>query len=192
MTKIAQRIVESLISHEFLYKGRKEEYIYVVEVLLEKAISFGTLIMLSFLFKNVLETIVFLFVFMNMRGRTGGFHMSSYGRCWISSIILYAAIVFIIMPLFSKIGIYSYFVFTGSIIIILIISTVNHPNMQLSDLELTESKKVARLIAGIHWVSLTALFFGLPKNKYVLWAMIADIICAILLAMAKLIKQEVI
>ena len=70
MTKIAQRIVESLISHEFLYKGRKEEYIYVVEVLLEKAISFGTLIMLSFLFKNVLETIVFLFVFMNMRGRT--------------------------------------------------------------------------------------------------------------------------
>ena len=118
--------------------------------------------------------------------------MSSYGRCWISSIILYAAIVFIIMPLFSKIGIYSYFVFTGSIIIILIISTVNHPNMQLSDLELTESKKVARLIAGIHWVSLTALFFGLPKNKYVLWAMIADIICAILLAMAKLIKQEVI
>ena len=145
--------------------------------------------MLSFLFKNVLETIVFLFVFMNMRGRTGGFHMSSYGRCWISSIILYAAIVFIIMPLFSKIGIYSYFVFTGSIIIILIISTVNHPNMQLSDLELTESKKVARLIAGIHWVSLTALFFGLPKNKYVLWAMIADIICAILLAMAKLIKH---
>ena len=51
MTKIAQRIVESLISHEFLYKGRKEEYIYVDEVLLEKAISFGTLIMLSFYLK---------------------------------------------------------------------------------------------------------------------------------------------
>lgn len=192
MSKIAQRIVELLLNHKFLDKRRKEEYVYVVEVLIEKSISFGTLIILSLLFKNALETIVFLFVFMNMRGRTGGFHMSSYGTCWISTIILYIAIVFIIMPLFSKIDIYSYLIFTGSIFIILIISTVNHPNMQLSNLEFTEAKKSARLIAGIHWISLTALFFGLPKNKYVLWAMVADSVCAILLVIAKFIKQEVI
>ena len=68
MNKVAQRIVEILIKHKFLNENRKEEYGYVVEILLEKTISFGTLIMLSLLFNNILQTIIFLFTFMNMRG----------------------------------------------------------------------------------------------------------------------------
>lgn len=170
MNKVAQRIVEILIKHKFLNENRKEEYGYVVEILLEKTISFGTLIMLSLLFNNILQTITFLFTFMNMRGRTGGFHMRSYGGCWLSTVILYAVLV-IMMPIFSEMWGYTYLLFTIAIFVILIISTVNHPNMGLSDLEYTEAKKVARLTAGIHWIFITVLllwssiFVTLMANK---------------------------
>lgn len=192
MNKVAQRIVELLVNHKFLNRRRKEEYVYVVEILLEKTITFGTLIILSFLFSNVLQTIVFLFTFMNMRGRTGGFHMSSYKGCWLSTVILYIVLVYIIIPFFSGMGLYSYLLFTAAITIIFIISTVNHPNMRLSDLEYTEAKKVARLTSGLHWILITVLFFEVPNNIYILWAMVADIVCSILLVVAKSIKQEVI
>ena len=191
MNKVAQRIVEILIKHKFLNENRKEEYGYVVEILLEKTISFGTLIMLSLLFNNILQTIIFLFTFMNMRGRTGGFHMRSYGGCWLSTVILYAVLV-IMMPIFSEMWGYTYLLFTIAIFVILIISTVNHPHMGLSDLEYTEAKKVARLTAGIHWIFITVLFFEIPNNIYILWAMVADIVCGILLVFAKIIKQEVV
>ena len=62
--------------------------------------------------------------------------------------------------------------------------------MGLSDLEYTEAKKVARLTAGIHWIFITVLFFEIPNNIYILWAMVADIVCGILLVFAKIIKQE--
>lgn len=64
--------------------------------------------------------------------------------------------------------------------------------MRLSNLEHIEAKKVARLTAGIHWIFITVIFFGIPNNIYILWAMVADIVCAVLLLFAKIIKQEVI
>ena len=36
MNKIAQKIVDILLEKNFLNKKRKEEYVYVVEILLEK------------------------------------------------------------------------------------------------------------------------------------------------------------
>lgn len=92
MNKIAQKIVDILLEKNFLNKKRKEEYVYVVEILLEKSISLGILLILSVLFNNILQTIIFMFVFMNMRGRTGGFHMKSYESCLVSTIILYIVI----------------------------------------------------------------------------------------------------
>ncbi|WP_373221842.1 accessory gene regulator B family protein [Mediterraneibacter gnavus] len=192
MNKIAQKIVDMLLEKNFLNKKRKEEYVYVVEILLEKSISLGILLILSVLFNNILQTIIFMFVFMNMRGRTGGFHMKSYESCLVSTIILYIAIAFIIIPVFSGKLPYIYLIFTISMLVILIISTVNHPNMRLSNLEHIEAKKVARLTAGIHWIFITVIFFGIPNNIYILWAMVADIVCAVLLLFAKTIKQEVI
>ena len=192
MNKIAHKIVDILLEKNFLNKKRKEEYVYVVEILLEKSISLGILLILSVLFNNILQTIIFMFVFMNMRGRTGGFHMKSYESCLVSTIILYIVIAFIIIPVFSGKLPYIYLIFTISIFVILIISTVNHPNMRLSNLEHIEAKKVARLTAGIHWIFITVIFFGIPNNIYILWAMVADIVCAVLLLFAKIIKQEVI
>ena len=192
MNKIAQKIVDILLERKFLNKKRKEEYVYVVEILLEKSNSLAILLVLSVLFNNILQTIIFMFVFMNMRGRTGGFHMKSYESCLVSTIILYIVIAFIIIPVFSGKLPYIYLIFTISIFVILIISTVNHPNMRLSNLEHIEAKRVARLTAVMHWIFITVLFFGIPNNIYILWAMVADTVCAVLLVFAKIIKQEVI
>lgn len=53
MNKIAQKIVDILLEKNFLNKKRKEEYVYVVEILLEKSISLGILLILSVLFNNI-------------------------------------------------------------------------------------------------------------------------------------------
>lgn len=49
MNKIAQKIVDILLERKFLNKKRKEEYVYVVEILLEKSNSLAILLVLSVL-----------------------------------------------------------------------------------------------------------------------------------------------
>lgn len=46
MNKIAQKIVDILLERKFLNKKRKEEYVYVVEILLEKSNSLAILLVL--------------------------------------------------------------------------------------------------------------------------------------------------
>lgn len=192
MNKVAQIIVKLLVKKNFLDKNRNEEYVYVVEIVMEKMFSYATLLMLALLFNNIVQTIIFLVFFMSMRGRTGGFHMETYKTCWVLTVIIYLLISFIAVPFLYNKGMYSYWIFSIAILIILIISTVNHPNMQLSNLEYKDAKKVARFTAGIHWILLTVLYWGLPNSPCILWAMIADILCAVLLVIAKMFKQEVI
>lgn len=72
-----------------------------------------------------------------------------------------------------------------------IIGTVNHPNMHMNTEELSESKKEARIIvlleASIIWccVQLGA------DMIFISYMAIAVILCAALLYIAKVLKQEV-
>jgi accessory gene regulator B len=74
---------------------------------------------------------------------------------------------------------------------IMLIGTVNHPNIHMDALELTEAKKAARILVLLEG-SVICCFIILNAGKILIsYMMIAVILCASLQSIAKIIKQEV-
>lgn len=76
-------------------------------------------------------------------------------------------------------------------IAILIIGTVNHPNMNMNLEELTESKKAARVTVLLEGSIILGCVLLNADTMFVSYMAIAVILCAVLLCIAKILKQEV-
>ena len=69
--------------------------------------------------------------------------------------------------------------------------TINHPNMDMSKSELRESKKAARLLILIEVMIIAVLVYLKADLLYIGYMSVAIILCAFLMCLAKIIKQEV-
>lgn len=78
-----------------------------------------------------------------------------------------------------------------AIILICIMGTVNHPNMDMSKSELHESKKAARLLVLMEIMIIAVLRYLKIDILYIGYMSAAVILCASLMCLAKIIKQEV-
>ena len=78
-----------------------------------------------------------------------------------------------------------------SVIFIEIVGTVNHPNMKMNPEELMESKKAARIIGLLEGsIICSCILLGVDRI-FISYMAIAVILCAALLCIAKIRKQEV-
>lgn len=74
---------------------------------------------------------------------------------------------------------------------ILVIGTVNHPNIRMNALELSESKKAARILVILQGSVIYFFVFLKSDMLYIYYMSIAIILCATLLCLSKILKQEV-
>lgn len=78
-----------------------------------------------------------------------------------------------------------------SVLVISFIGTVNHPNLAMDYIELHESKKAARCILAMESIIIALLFVLDICRLCVCYKSASIILCALLLGLAKIIKQEV-
>lgn len=69
--------------------------------------------------------------------------------------------------------------------------TINHPNMNMSKSELKESKKAARLVVLMEVMIIAVLAYMKVDILYTGYMSVAVILCAFLMCLAKITKQEV-
>ena len=125
-----------------------------------------------------------------MRKRTGGYHADKFWQCYLLTIITYIGVVQAASML-SKNPQIMYILLLLAVLIVEVIGTVNHPNMDLDKDEMREIKKAARLLVLIE-AGIVAIFAVLKMNQlYVSYMSIAIILCSSLMCIAKIIKQEV-
>lgn len=145
MERVASRIVSRMILANLITDGESDEYIYEIQVLLEKIISYAVLFVLAIVFKRVLEIVLFTVSFSFLRKFSGGIHCQNFETCLLASLIV----------AFSSISVFSllkdiYLLYQGgaimSIIIVAIIGSVNNPNIDWNNCEYRRVKRVARLI----------------------------------------------
>lgn len=78
-----------------------------------------------------------------------------------------------------------------AMLLICIMGTINHPNMDMSKSELRESKKAARLLILMEVMIIAALIYLKADFMYIGYMSAAIILCAFLMCLARIIKQEV-
>ena len=169
---------------------QEARYVYVFICWIEKFITVGSIIVISLMFHKLLPTIFFLVFFLELRKRTGGYHLDKFYRCYLASIVSYLVIV-IISEKLSEHPQWLFAIVLLAITGIGLIGTANHPNMHMTSDELMESKKSARTIVLLEGCIILGCVLLDADMVYVSYMAIAVILCAALLCIAKIFKQEV-
>ena len=157
---------------------------------MEKFITIGTIILISIAVQKFLPTLFFLIFFLGLRKRTGGYHFDKFYQCYLASVLSYLAI----LGISTSLAAYPQWLLGMLLLAMLgigMIGTVNHPNMHMDSAELIESKKEARIIVLLEGsIIFCSVLLG-ADMVYISYMAIAVILCAALLCIAKILKQEV-
>ena len=189
--KMALKLVNQMEMEKIINKSSCEYYEYALISMAEHAITVGTMMLLGLIFRQFLPTICFMVFFFSLRRRTGGFHANKFWQCYLETVIVYIAIMQIV-PILSRNQAVMYSMLFLAIILIYIMGTINHPNIDMSKSELQESKKVARRVVLMEVMIIAVLAYLKADILYIGYMSVAIILCAFLMSLAKIIKQEVI
>ena len=188
--KIAIDLVDQMTETKLIHKDMAERYIYVAICWMEKFITIGTIILISIAVEKFLPTLFFLLFFLGLRKRTGGYHLDKFYQCYMASVLSYLVILGISTSLVGYPQlILGMLLFAMSVIGI--IGTVNHPNMHMDSAQLAESKKEARIILLLEGSIIYCCVLLGADLIFISYMAIAVILCAALLCIAKILKQEV-
>ncbi len=187
--KITDKIVNAFIKNSLIGIEEREEYAYTILCIIESAITIGSLLVVGAFFREFPGTCVFCVFFFALRKRTSGFHMATFFQCYVGSILILAAVIYL-SGFLSKHNVLAWTLFLLSAIIIAIIRTVNHPNMNMSEQELSSSKKSALTILLLEILSILFLEWLQIAQGIVIYAMMGVIACAVLLLLSKVLGQE--
>lgn len=188
--KMVIDLVGQMIEEKLIDEDIAGHYIYVLISWVEKFITVGTIILISIAVHVFLPTLFFLIFFLELRKRTGGYHLNKFYQCYLATVISYLIILEVSVTLANN----PHLLFGMLLLavgIIEIIGTVNHPNMHMDLEELTELKKAARIIVLLEGSVIYCFILLGADMVFISYMAIAVILCAALLCIAKMMKQEV-
>lgn len=188
--KMVLKLIGQLEAKKMIYKADSEYYEYALVTLTERTITVGTMLLIGLAFNQFIPTICFLVFFLSLRKRTGGYHADKFWKCYLMTVIAYIVIMQVATVL-SENPVAVYVMLSFAVFIIEIIGTINHPNMDMDINELRESKKAARFCVLMEVLAIAVLDTLKINDLYVCYMSLAIILCASLLCVAKIMKQEV-
>jgi Accessory gene regulator B. len=187
--KIAVSLTRSMVEAGIIQQEQQDSYVYAIVTFIERIIVMGAVLLIAVLQKNILPTIVFWISFMELRKRTNGYHANSFLKCFLGTVGIYFLVI-AVTPLLLRYLFVMYALLIAAIICIEIIGTINHPNMNLSLEEYVDLKKTAQWFALLELFCI-GIFIILDANMiYIGYMSISIILCAILLCIGKILKQE--
>lgn len=85
MDQVASKIVARMMMANLISEKDAEEYIYGVQILLEKIISYSIIFLLALILNRLLEVFLFVISFSLIRKYSGGIHCKRFETCLIAS-----------------------------------------------------------------------------------------------------------
>ena len=186
--KLAE-LIQQMAEEHLIENHEKEKYIYAYTCIIEKILTVGSILILSIIRNNLIPTIFFLIFFFTLRKRTGGYHANTFAQCYFGTIMIYF-IVSELSHFLQNHVVYVIFITLIALFIIELIGTINHPNIKMNKDELMQSKKSARISGIVQECIIIFLILMKVNNVLVLYLSFAVILCAALMCIARLIKQE--
>lgn len=184
------KLVNQMEMEKIINKSSCEYYEYALIGMVEHAVTVGTMLLLGLIFRQLLPTICFVVFFLSLRKRTGGFHANKFWQCYLGTVLTYI-VVMLVVPMLCMNQTIMYGMLLLAISLIFIMGTINHPNVDMNKSELKESKKAARLIVLMEVMVIAVLIYLKANILYIGYMSSAIILCALLMCLAKIIKQEV-
>lgn len=143
--KLSRIIVKRAFDNGIIEKEDIEEYIYGISIFLSVALNVISACVIGVMMKMLVEILMFITFFKLLRSYTGGSHSKTAFKCYISSCVMYVAVLILLkyfIPLFNRSILTVITVISA--VILFIISPVDAVNKQLDDKEREVFRKKAR------------------------------------------------
>jgi len=92
---LSQYILRYLLNNDVIKdtNDEKEYYQYGIEITISSILNVILILVIGFITWNILESLIFLLLFIPIRQFTGGFHASTYFKCNLSFCIMFSVVL---------------------------------------------------------------------------------------------------
>lgn len=165
--RLSQCILDYLLNSKVIEnsKTEKEYYKYGIQITLSSILNILLILSIGFLSSNIIESIIFLVLFISIRQFTGGFHASTYFKCNLSFCIVFISIL--LMNYMTKHYLNTYIAVLLSlfcVLVILIKCPIENKNKPIPDNRKPIHKTVAAVLGSAYGTIGTVLIA--LSNKY--------------------------
>ncbi len=138
----AERITQTLERHGYINHEQYVFYYYTYDWITEQAIYYSSLVFLGILIHLPLPAFIYCLISCSLRCSAGGMHASSKMLCSIISYTEFIIIMYLIslniLPAIYKLNMV--LIYAVSLVIIIVLAPLDHPNKRLSNVKKTKHK----------------------------------------------------
>ena len=143
--KLGIRIVNFFIEEGILRENERNIYNYCFSCIIEIFINLMSVLFISILLQKVIESLIFMLIFIPLRSTAGGFHCSTSTRCYVLSISIYISVI-LLYPYITFVSIYAIVgICAINLLIVMLLSPVESSNKPLTN----KSRIVNRILSII-------------------------------------------
>ncbi len=157
------RIIEFLEQNNGFESGDKEIVEYGLRLGLLELVNTITILLIGLAFGMVVESLIFLLVYIPLRTFVGGYHSRTALLCYLTSILLVSSVL-VIVKYFMNFEL-QYYILTVSCLVIIFLSPVEDENKPLDLVERKRYKKISVVLLGavlmvLAFISFISMYYG--------------------------------
>lgn len=101
---LSSKLADLLIKNEIVSAEDREIYIYGYEIIVSSLFGAFSVLLLGIILRSVIESLVFLIIFIVIRQCCGGYHANSYIKCIASFVLVFVLVIIgqrLVLPYYS-------------------------------------------------------------------------------------------
>lgn len=176
LLKLSQRLANRLFNHGAISEELKDVYVYGFQLLISFVFSTSLVLFIGVALSKLIETLMFLIVYILLRSFSGGYHSKTYFMCTIITICVYLIVVLFTSFLDVNLIAYLSLLFIGTVLLLLL-APVKHPNKIITARNVIKYKAIS-IVLFIIFISIGIYFiaFDIRLSNVVFYTLCADIV----------------
>lgn len=164
MEYLSTKLTDYILKKGMIHQNNYKIYQYGFQIFLELFFNILCSAIIAVFLHMEIECLLFFAVFIPLRSYNGGFHMNSYLSCLLLSCITLASVL-LITKYFTAPPLLSYLLYTASVLLIVTLGPVNHPDRDVDSVEDTQFKKRTKRTLVFSFIS-SIIFLLSGKHSY--------------------------
>lgn len=162
---VAEKITDRLEKQGLVESDQSEVYVYGMTLMISSTATLLATLLLGFVFHVINSVLVFLLFFVPVRIFSGGYHSSSYLRCFLTFMLMQGSFIVIQRNLPERAVLPSILITSLiSLFLIFKFSPVSHPNAPIRESDWLRFKRLSRIICIIELSSIYLILIFAREN----------------------------
>lgn len=181
---LSEILTDKLISMQIINVEEKDIYSYGFKQGLLLLLNMITIIMIGFFFNMIWQSVIFMVAYSILRVYAGGYHASTPFRCYLFSVVMITAVLWLIKLIHWN-GFICFLITIASGIIILLMAPVEDANKPLDHVEKRIFKKRTNIVLSV-LVGIALLFWFKSGNQISICIIMGICLISVMLVLGKL------